>query len=127
MRTSIFASAVLASLCALAACSSNNDTKEKRYCTLRSCVADHAAGEAPGVQDAIVTCCIDHPIGDADDTAAHPSCGQSAADCTDHVNGSFAGPAPASDCTDGVTASPPAVTSGDADAACQAYIAKLAE
>lgn len=65
----------------LAACGDSEATDDEPFDTLQECYDDHhGGGESLPVQQAIVVCCIDHPI-----AGVHPSCKDSAADCVAHV------------------------------------------
>jgi len=50
------------------------------YDTLQACYVDHHEVESLPVGQAIVVCCIDHPI-----AGVHPSCGATATECVSHV------------------------------------------
>ena len=103
---------VLASLLAwplaITACSSSSQDAQMYFPTLQACYDEHTKNEGLDTQMAIVTCCIDHPIGDSPTDAVHPSCGMSKADCVAHV-------------TDDL----PAISASDVDASCQTYIDQL--
>ena|SRR5581483_11898546 len=94
---------------AITACSGSNKPDEGYFPTLQKCYDEHTGSEGFDTQMAIVTCCIDHPIGDTKTDAVHPSCGMSKADCVAHV-------------TDNLSA----VSAPEIDAACQTYIDQLA-
>lgn len=50
--------------------------------TFQLCFDEHHVTESLPVHDAIVVCCIDHPI-----AGVHPSCGNTAADCVAKLTG----------------------------------------
>ena len=53
------------------------------YDTMQACFDDHHVTEGLSINDAIVICCLDHPLGTA---MTHPSCGNTIADCTAYLN-----------------------------------------
>jgi hypothetical protein len=66
---------------AVAACGDSKPMDDEPFDTLQACYDDHhGGGESLPVQQAIVVCCIDHPI-----AGVHPSCKDSQADCFAHV------------------------------------------
>jgi hypothetical protein len=109
MRISRILCALVASSLAATACSSDSNDDAQTFPTLQACYDEHTQNEGFDTQKAIVTCCIDHPIGDTDHEV-HPSCGMSKADCVEHV---------AANLTE--------VAASDVDTACQTYIEQLAE
>lgn len=85
ISTTLFAS-FLASLLALplvlTACGSNNPVDADPFDTLQACYDDHHSGsEHLPIQQAIVTCCLDHPIANM----KAPTCLNTVADCVAHV------------------------------------------
>lgn len=96
----------------LAACTSSAKVgpDEDYFKTLQACFDAHTQSEGMTLQQAVVTCCIDHPIGDAKDTAVHPSCGVSTDDCSAHVHAEL-----------------PALSTDDVAAACKTYVEQLAK
>ena len=84
MRTrlvSALVSSLLALPLVLTACGSNDNNQDAEpFDTLVDCYDDHHNVEALSVQEAIVVCCIDHPI-----AGVHPSCGATQAECATHV------------------------------------------
>lgn len=89
----------------LVACS-DNKSGEEAFNTLQDCYDDHHDGaEGLPIQEAIVVCCIEHPIGTAGE---HPSCGATQAECITHVRAEL----------------DPAVINSDIDAACTDYVTK---
>lgn len=53
---------------------------EEAYATLDDCFVDHTQEESLPVVEALIVCCLEHPIdGEA------PSCGATVAECEDHV------------------------------------------
>ncbi len=104
MRTRLVAalvSSLLALPLVLAACGGNDAQDAEPFDTLADCYDDHHNVEALTVQQAIVVCCIDHPI-----AGVHPSCGDTQAACATHVTAELG-----SDVTD-----------PDVQAACTTYI-----
>lgn len=53
---------------------------EESYETLQDCFIDHTEEESLPVVEALVVCCLDHPI-----MGVAPSCGDTAADCINHL------------------------------------------
>jgi hypothetical protein len=96
----------------LAACSSSSKIgpDEDYFPSLQACFDEHTQSEGLTPQQAVVTCCIDHPIGDTKDTAVHPSCGMSSDDCAAHVHANLT-----------------TLAMSDVDAACQTYVEQLAK
>jgi len=108
MRTRVV-SALLASFLALplvltASCGGDDDEDAEPFDTLADCYDDHHNEENLSVQEAIVVCCIDHPI-----AGEHPSCGATAAACVTHVTTELGSEAAAA----------------EVDAACAAYVDEL--
>jgi hypothetical protein len=64
----------------LAACGSSNPVDADPFDTLQECFDEHHNMETLPVQQAIVVCCLDHPI-----AGVHPSCTNTQADCVTHV------------------------------------------
>ncbi len=56
---------------------------EEAYATFADCYVDHAVAEALPPDEAIVICCLEHPIGD---DGANVVCGESAQECVDFVD-----------------------------------------
>jgi hypothetical protein len=84
MRRSIALIAIsLASLSLLlTACSNNEPVDADPFDTLQACYDDHhSGGEHLPIQQAIVTCCLDHPIAGM----KAPTCLDNQADCVTHV------------------------------------------
>jgi hypothetical protein len=73
--------------------------------TFQDCWNEHHVMESLSVQQAIVTCCNDHPIGN---NAAHVVCGSTEDSCETYVDANL-------DSSD--------ATTDDITAACQAYVA----
>lgn len=76
MRTAVLVTALLAIPLALAACHGHDG-----FDTLQACYDEHTNVERLPVQDAIVVCCLDHPV-----QGVNPSCRDSQADCVAHVD-----------------------------------------
>lgn len=84
----------------LAGCGDDPD-EEEAFATLQACYDDHHEGdEGLPIQEAIVTCCLEHPI-----AGQAPSCGDTSAACVTHVTAEL----------DGIQAA-------DVQAACDEYI-----
>jgi hypothetical protein len=105
MRTrlvSAFVASLLALPLVLAACGGGDDEEDAEpFDTLADCYDDHHNVENLTVQQAIVVCCIDHPI-----AGVHPSCGDTQTACATHVTTELGA----------------AVTDPDVQAACTTYI-----
>lgn len=69
----------LAASLVLAACGDSPPDADS-FDTLQACYAEHHDVESLTVQQAIVVCCLDHPI-----AGVHPSCKDTQADCVAHV------------------------------------------
>ena len=86
---------------ALTACGDDktDDGDAEPFDTLQDCFDEHHGEESLPTDQAIVVCCVDHPI-----AGIHPSCGTTAADCTTHVRAQLASSVADSDisaaCTD---------------------------
>lgn len=110
MRTTRLYSAVMAAVLALplaltvSACSDDDDGEGEGFATLQDCYVDHHEEEGLGVQEALVVCCLDHPI-----AGVHPSCGNTVDDCIAHVDANI----------------DTSVTTDDIDAACETYVDEL--
>lgn len=85
----------------LTACSDSKEDADP-FDTLQACYDEHHTTESLSVHDAIVVCCLDHPI-----AGLHPSCGSSQAECMTHV-----------------TTELPSVIASDVQAACTTYISQ---
>ncbi|HEX3477818.1 MAG TPA: hypothetical protein VHT91_22505 [Kofleriaceae bacterium] len=98
--------ALLASFLAFLLLTACSDTKPQEdadpFDTLQLCYDEHNGTEHLTSQQAIVTCCLDHPIGGM----AAPTCLNTQADCVTHVR----------------TALAPAILDADISAACMTYI-----
>jgi hypothetical protein len=57
-----------------------HDEEGEAFDTLEACYEDHHGDEGLEVQQAIVVCCLEHPI-----AGVRPSCGDTAAACATHV------------------------------------------
>lgn len=91
----------LAASLALAACGDSNPMDADPFDTLQACFDEHHVMESLSTHDAIVVCCLDHPI-----AGVHPSCKDTKDDCVAHVRAEL-------------TAS---VLDADIQAACATYI-----
>jgi hypothetical protein len=87
----------------LTACSNNEPVDADPFDTLQACYDEHHGGdEHLPIQQAIVTCCLDHPIAGM----KAPTCLDSKADCVTHVRAAL----------------DVSILSADIDAACMTYI-----
>lgn len=77
----MFRSLILASA-VLMACGGDDGGDAEPFDTLQMCFDDHHNVESLSVHDAIVVCCIDHPI-----AGTAPSCGNTAAECVSKLTG----------------------------------------
>ena len=106
MRISRISAGLLVSIFALplaiAACGDSTADADP-FDTLQACFDEHNKEESLPVQQAIVVCCVDHPI-----AGIHPSCTDTQAACVTHVRGEL-------DST---------VSDADISAACTDYITK---
>lgn len=107
----MFRTLLIASLFALpvafAACGDSNTPDADPFDTFQMCFDEHHVTESLAAHDAIVVCCIDHPI-----AGVHPSCGDTAMACQALLTG-----------TDTVhNLSSPDVTTADVMTACTDYI-----
>jgi hypothetical protein len=91
----------LATALAFAACG-DSKKEEEAYDTYQDCFDDHTSVEMLPVQEAIVVCCIEHPI-----AGMKVVCGNTAADCVTYL---------------GVNLSSSSATSADVSAACDDYV-----
>lgn len=78
---SLFLTSLFALPLALAACGGDDQEDAEPFDTLQDCFDEHHGEESLPTAQAIVVCCLDHPI-----AGVHPSCGNSAAECTAHVD-----------------------------------------
>jgi hypothetical protein len=62
--------------------SDNNNADAEPFDTLQDCFDDHHNVEHLTIKEALVVCCVDHPIGDQ---KLHPSCGDTLDACKTHV------------------------------------------
>jgi len=102
VRTALLASLVTSF--AIAACDGTPPADNDPFPTFQACFDEHHVTESFPVQQAIVICCISHPIGSADMNVV---CGSDAAACDTYVGANLTG----SD-----------VGSADVQAACTDYI-----
>ena len=86
---------------ALAACGDSDPMDADPFDTLQACYDDHHTTESLPVQQAIVVCCLDHPI-----AGVHPSCKDTQAACVTHVRAELSA----------------TVLDADVQAACTTYI-----
>jgi hypothetical protein len=104
ISTILFASLLAFPLAlALTACSSDEPVDADPFDTLQACYDEHHGGdEHLPVQQAIATCCLDHPIAGM----KAPTCLDSQPDCVAHVNAEL----------------DDSISAADIDAACTTYI-----
>lgn len=100
IATALFA-AWLAVPLALPACGGTSPMDAEPFDTLQACYDEHHNIESLTVQQAIVVCCLDHPI-----SGIHPSCQNTQADCVSHVRNNLDA----------------SVTDADIAASCMTYI-----
>jgi hypothetical protein len=103
MRTLTFLLGLLFTVPLVAACSGGDKKDADAFDTLQACYDEHHNVESFSVHDAIVVCCIDHPIGPSGE---HPSCKTTQTDCATHVHTEI-----------------PSVSDADVQAACMTYLA----
>ena len=88
---------------AVYACGDDNGNSEgEAYDTYQECFDDHTMVESLPVQEAIVVCCLEHPI-----AGVKPACGNTAPDCVTYL---------------GANLSPTSASSADVSAACDTYV-----
>jgi hypothetical protein len=83
------------------ACGDSATPDADPFDTLQDCYDEHHTMESLSTHDAIVVCCLDHPI-----AGVHPSCGNSQVECVAHVDQELDS----------------SVTTDDITAACTTYI-----
>jgi len=88
---------------ALPACHGHDHGEGEPFDTLQACFDDHHTVEKFSVNDAIVICCVEHPI-----AGVHPSCKDTQADCVTHVRAQLSA----------------ATTDAEIQTACTDYLAK---
>jgi hypothetical protein len=98
----ILCTALLVAPLVLTACGDEEEGAEP-FETLLACFDEHHNVESLSIQEAIVVCCLDHPI-----AGVNPSCKDVEADCVAHVTTELGS----------------AVTAGDVQAACTTYLAQ---
>jgi len=88
----------------LAACGDDNTGSDAEpFATLQDCYDEHHVEENLSVTEALVVCCVDHPI-----DGVHPSCGATKAECVAVITPAIV----------------PALTADEVDATCTDYIDK---
>lgn len=100
MRSSLSVVACLFTLSLFTAC---GDHHHGAYDTYQDCFDEHTIEESLPVQQAIVICCLDHPIGGM----GNPVCGDTAPSCATYL---------------GANLTPTSATQTDITAACQDYV-----
>lgn len=80
----------------------HNDSDNEPYPTYQECFDDHTKVETLPVKEAIVVCCLEHPI-----AGVKPVCGNTAAECVTYL---------------GTNLSASSASSTDVMAACDDYI-----
>ncbi len=98
MRLILLAAVLLFSAC------SDDDNGAEAFDTYQDCYNDHHEEEALPVQEAIVVCCLEHPIAGVTEV-----CGQTAADCVTYL---------------GTNLSSTSATQTEVQAACDDYVAQ---
>ena len=101
---SIFILVLLPITFAITGCGDDGGSDAEPYPTLQECFDDHTMTEGLPVGQAIVVCCIDHPI-----AGVHPSCGADKAACATIVRAALSA----------------ATTTADITTACADYETKL--
>ena len=86
-----------------AACGGGDEDADP-FDTLQACYDEHHNMESLSVHDAIVVCCLDHPI-----AGVNPSCENTQAACVTHVDAEL----------------DPSVTLSDIEMACTDYVKEL--
>ncbi len=85
----------------LAACGDGSKTDAEPFATFEECFTEHHTTESFPTNQAIVICCLSHPIGSA---AANTVCGADVNACTAYVTANITGSdATAADITAGCT------------------------
>jgi hypothetical protein len=104
--TALLASFVTLSIAlplALTSCSKDEPADNDPFDTLQACYDEHHGGdEHLPIQEAIVTCCLDHPIAGMQ----APTCLDTQTDCMTHVRAALG----------------PSILDADVNAACATYI-----
>lgn len=100
MRLSLSVLAPLLALSLFTACGGHDHGS---YDTYQACFEDHTIGESLPVQQAIVICCLDHPIAGM----GSPVCGDTTAACATYL---------------GANLTAASATPADVTAACQDYV-----
>src|SRR5437660_764380 len=102
MRLADLISTLVALPLTISACGSSNTMEADPFDTLQACFDEHHNMESLSVHDAIVVCCLDHPI-----AGVHPSCKDTQADCVAHVDAELDNSVTSADiqmaCTDYIT------------------------
>jgi hypothetical protein len=88
---------------ALLFCVACHDHEHEGFDTFQACFDDHAVEESLPFQEAVVVCCLDHPI-----DGVSEACGATAADCVTYLGANLTSTA----------------TQADVQAACTEYIAQ---
>ena len=86
-----------------AGCGDSMKMDAEPFDTLQACFDEHHNMESLTVQQAIVVCCLDHPI-----AGVHPSCKDSQLDCVSHVRAALTA----------------ATSDADITAACMTYLSQ---
>lgn len=105
ISSTLFVTLSVALPLALTACSNKEEADNEPFDTFQDCYDDHQPPTASfTVQEAIVICCLDHPIGG---TPA-PTCPKIQVDCVTHVRAAL----------------DPSILDADITAACMTYISQ---
>jgi hypothetical protein len=110
MRTAIALAIITSALISIVACGDGNTVDADPFPTMQACFDEHHGMEGLSVNDAIVVCCLDHPLGDA---MTHPSCKNTVADCVAYLGSDAVG-----------TLSTTSASAAEVMAACMDYITK---
>jgi len=101
---------VFAFITFISACGDGNTVDADPFATMQACFDEHHITESLSVNNSIVVCCLDHPLGTA---MTHPSCGNTVNDCVAYLG---------SDPVGMLTAA--SATTAEVMAACTDYISK---
>jgi len=105
---SVLATIVFSTL--IAACGGTNTVDADPFATLQACFDEHHVTEGLSINDSIVVCCLDHPLGTA---MTHPSCKDTVADCVTYLGSDPVG-----------MLSTASASASDVQTACTDYISK---
>jgi hypothetical protein len=109
MRTVFALAAISSALVTVIACGGTTPDADA-FPTMQACFDEHHGSESLSVNNSIVVCCLDHPLGTA---MTHPSCGATVAACVAYLGSDAVGMLSAS-----------SATPAEVMAACTDYISK---